>query len=195
MVLVLFSGGIDSATLAQRYSRSSDLGGLLFFDYDQPAAKQEREAATKFAEGYRVPLFVIKQRLHGVDQAMGTGGGEPGPRILPGRNLWMIASALNLAACEGFDLVVYGATAADTEYPDCSPAFVRALDQLAQNDVGISVAAPLIDMTKADVVREAMESGVDLRFTWSCYEPIDGKQCGRCNSCKEVARAMGPLIP
>ncbi len=75
-------------------------------------------------------------------------------------------------------------------YPDCRPAFVSAFEALANvatragvQGEKITVHAPLIEMTKADIIRAGMKLGVDYAMTHSCYDPVDGKACGRCDAC------------
>ena len=103
----------------------------------------------------------------------------------------MLAQAINYAAAKGATEVWYGATSEDhADYPDCRPAFVEAIAALAMADVGVAVVAPLLEMTKAEVVVLADKFGVDLGKTWSCYAPHEGEPCGGCNSCLSRDAAM-----
>ena len=132
--------------------------------------------------------------------------GEPGPRVIPGRNLIMLSLAVNYAAFEGVHEVWYGPTKDDWEdYPDCRPEFVKQLCALTDDDVDVEVVAPLLNLTKKEVVARAVELGVDLDTTWSCYAangytvrdghhcPTIGSPCGTCNSCKLREDAINNL--
>lgn len=183
-VLILMSGGVDSTALA--YMALGRLGGLLFIDYGQPAAEQERRAVNRWAGPRGVEVIDLACDLSGVDDHMRTGVGADGLRILPGRNLVFIAHAINVAKSRGWAEVWIGANAGDEPYPDCRPAWVSALDALSQADTGIRVMAPLISRTKAEIAQWGAEMGIDLSGAWSCYQPTaDGLQCGACHSCNE----------
>ena len=185
-VIILFSGGVDSTLLATLAHKQGKLGALLFVDYGQPAARMEAQACHRWAEAHDVELICMGVRMHGLETAMYTGVGEPGPRILPGRNMVLIAHAVNAAAALGCWGVWYGATGEDTEYPDCQAAWVAAMNATTQPDTGVEVSAPLIEMSKAEVLTAASALGVDLAATWSCYQPRNGNEpCGECNSCKQ----------
>ena len=183
-VLILMSGGIDSTVLA--HMAGDRLGGLLFNDYGQPAVAQERQAVNRWAGPRGVEVIELACDLSGVDDHMRTGVGAVGLRILPGRNLIFAAHAINVAKARGWVEVWIGANAGDEPYPDCRPAWVSALDALSQADTGITVSAPLVGMTKAEIIDRARDDGVDLAQAWSCYQPTPtGEQCGICHSCTE----------
>tara|TARA_Y100001963_G_scaffold62783_1_gene87568 strand:- start:112 stop:690 length:579 start_codon:yes stop_codon:yes gene_type:complete len=187
-VLILMSGGVDSTVLA--HLAGDRLGGLLFIDYGQPAADQERRAVHQWAAPRGVEVIGLACDLSGVDDHMRTGVGSNGLRILPGRNLIFAAHAINVAKSRGWAEVWIGANAGDEPYPDCRPAWVSALDALSQADTGIRLVAPLVGMTKAEIIERAMGERIDLAQTWSCYQPTPtGAQCGTCHSCLEGADA------
>ena len=195
-VIVLFSGGIDSTVLAKMAHNQGRLSAVIFINYRQPAHVEENRTAREWARAHDVKMVHVAASIHGVDEAMKTGQGAPGPRILPGRNLVFVAHAVNCAASMGAREVWYGAAADDHEYPDCLPKWVESVDAIAHNDVGLRVRAPLINMTKDQVFRLAEAEGVDLTKTWSCYQPIRdparwGRQCGECNSCREAVPSWG----
>lgn len=117
---------------------------------------------------------------------------------VPARNTIMLAIALGWAETLGSSDVFCGVNAVDySGYPDCRPAFVEAFERLANlatragvEGNALQVHAPLIAMTKADIVREGVRLGVDLSVTVSCYRAdAAGRACGRCDAC--VLRARG----
>lgn len=183
-VLLLFSGGIDSTTLAQETHAAGTLRLLMFARYSQPSAAQEARAvyAWRLAHKPTAPLWEVMLPI--TAEAMRLGVGVQGPRVLPGRNLLLLSLAVARAASEGIEEVWYGAQGGDlAEYPDCRPEFVQAVDDMAK-PFGVRVRAPLISLTKREVVARAVQAGVNLDATWSCYEARDGAPCGECNACR-----------
>jgi 7-cyano-7-deazaguanine synthase len=112
---------------------------------------------------------------------------------VPGRNTVFIALGLSLAEARGAERVVLGVNAIDySGYPDCRPEFLAAFETMAnlatksgvEGRTKLRLRAPLLTMTKADIVRKALELNIDLRLTHSCYDPdSQGRACGRCDSC------------
>ncbi len=111
---------------------------------------------------------------------------------VPARNTIFLAFALAFAEAIGASDIFIGVNAVDySGYPDCRPEFIAAFERLAGvatkagvEDVNIRIHAPLIDMSKADIVREGVRLGVDFSLTHSCYDPSPaGLACGRCDSC------------
>ena len=125
---------------------------------------------------------------------------------VPARNTIFLAHALALAETGGARDIFIGVNALDySGYPDCRPAFIKAFQRLANlatkegveamargTDGPFHVQAPLMDMTKAEIIRHGMALGVDYAQTWSCYDPHPGAggaadapvHCGRCDSCQ-----------
>jgi 7-cyano-7-deazaguanine synthase len=185
-VIVLFSGGVDSTVLATEALNQNRLHSLLHLSYMQPAAPYEFRVASEWARKNKAELVRVMPTLYGTD-AMNAESGKPGPRVIPGRNLIMLSLAINYAASVGVKEVWYGPTRDDWEdYPDCRPEFVEQLCNLANEDVGVKVIAPLLQLTKKEVMARAIELGVNIDETWSCYapDPMTGEPCGSCNSCK-----------
>ena len=189
MILLLFSGGLDSMLLAERAHREGLELVTLFFRYPHPAIPEEYNAVAewhrrKVVDGHQIRHIEINLPLWGAD-SMSIGVGEEGPRVLAGRNQVMVSTAVNIAASIGAKEVWYGANLDDAaDYPDCGPPWVALMNGLAQ-DWGVTVRAPLLFLGKAKVKEEAAELG--LSGWWSCYEPRDGQPCGTCNSCQANA--------
>lgn len=189
-IVVLMSGGIDSTTLCHLAMVPNRLHSVICFDYRQPAARQERWAVATWADRAGVSTHYINVTIPGTQDHMALGPGAAGIRMLPGRNMILLAHACNYAAINGVGAVWYGATKDDRAYPDCRPDWVDAFNAMTQDGCGVSVEAPYIDKTKADVVRAARALDVDLGATWSCYDPLEGVPCGGCHSCNERAVAL-----
>ena len=112
---------------------------------------------------------------------------------VPARNTIFLSFALAYAEVTGASSIFIGVNAIDySGYPDCRPEFIAAFETMAnlatkagvEGTTHIKIRTPLIEMTKADIVREAVALGVDLSLTHSCYDPLPGGQpCGRCDSC------------
>jgi 7-cyano-7-deazaguanine synthase len=124
-----------------------------------------------------------------------TGGPAPGIPVtyVPARNTLLLSLALAWAEVLGASHIFVGANAVDySGYPDCRPEYLRAYEAMANlatkaavEGCRIEVRAPLIDLPKADIVRLALELGVDPAQTVTCYQPdADGRACGRCDACR-----------
>lgn len=188
-VLLLFSGGLDSMTLAHMaHSEGHDLG-LLRLNYFHPANNKEAGAVIAWKESNRekwrdawevtLPIWSLE---------LDAGVGASGPRIVPSRNAAFVAMAINLAAAHGFNEVWIGATKADRHYPDCTPEWIAAQSDMAAA-FGVRVVAPLIDLDRAEVLNLARKLDVDLALAWSCYQPNNGNPCGKCDSCLQLVEA------
>jgi 7-cyano-7-deazaguanine synthase len=186
MICVLFSGGLDSMLLAEIAHRQNVLGSLFHVSYGQRASAQEYRAAQKYASKRALPLERAIVSVRGLDD-MNQAPGVTGARVVPARNLIMIAHAVNYASACGFEEIWYGACADDlADYADCRPAFVMALDDLTATASGIRIRAPLIDKTKSQILDLAKSYGIDSQDAWSCYAPKNDAPCGKCNSCVAV---------
>lgn len=204
--VVLLSGGLDSATalaIAQRdgfdcYALSFDYGQRHRFELD--AARRVARAAG-VARQVVVPLdlraiggsaltddIAVPKNRDEAEMA----GGIP-VTYVPARNTVFLAVALGWAEVLGAADLFVGVNAVDySGYPDCRPEFIEAFERLANvaTKAGVEgtrfrVHAPLIRMTKAEIIRTGLELGVDYSLTHSCYDPApDGRPCGRCDSCR-----------
>lgn len=200
--VVLLSGGLDSTTVA---AIARDAGYALLaltVDYNQRHRIELdhalRVAAAMGAE--RHVLLPLDLRAFGGsaltdDIAVPKDGVRPGIPVtyVPARNTVFLSLALAWAEAAGASDLFIGVNALDySGYPDCRPDFIRAFEAMAAQatKAGVEgarfvVHTPLIDMSKADIVREAARLGVDLGTTWSCYDPTPaGTHCGACDSCR-----------
>jgi 7-cyano-7-deazaguanine synthase len=116
--------------------------------------------------------------------------GAPGdvpPTYVPARNTVLLALALAWAESLGAGEIFVGVNVLDASgYPDCRPEFVRAFEALAQvatRSGGFRIQAPLIELTKAQIIALGISLGVDYALTHSCYDPHGAAACGRCDAC------------
>lgn len=196
-VVVCLSGGLDSTVLAALALREQRLSACLVYRYGQPHLEAEVAAATEWCKAHRITRVLCDIAAPGGHMAVGVG--VAGRRIVPGRNLAMLAHAVQYAATNGAGEVWYGATFDDRDgYPDCRPEFVRAVD-VAASVYGVKVRAPLIDHGKREIVALARGLGVDIDATWSCYEPRwmghRPHRCHTCDACVRRAEATDDDIP
>jgi 7-cyano-7-deazaguanine synthase len=204
--VVLLSGGLDSATTLA-IARAQDYETYaLSFDYGQ-RHQRELKAARKIAKSLgakeRRTVKIDNQIFAGsaltddvdVPKARSEkeiGSGIP-PTYVPARNTIFLAHALAWAETIPAGHIFIGANAIDySGYPDCRPEFIALFETLANiatkagaEGARIQIHAPLINLSKADIVRKAVELNVDLSLTHSCYDPTpDGRACGKCDSCQ-----------
>ena len=207
--VVLLSGGLDSYTAAAIVQRQGFDLYALSVDYGQRHAR-ELESARNVARA----LGVVRHLEMAVDlRAVGGSSltsdesvpmdrdlavAEIPSTYVPARNTVFLSLALGWAEVLGARDLVIGINALDySGYPDCRPEFIQAFEQLAAlaTRAGVEgartrVHAPLLTMTKAEIIRRGVELGLDYGLTHSCYDPVDaGRPCGRCDSC--VLRARG----
>lgn len=121
---------------------------------------------------------------------------------VPARNTVMLSIALGYAEVIGAEAIYAGVNAVDySGYPDCRPEYIEAFQNVARlaTKAGvegrpIEIRTPLIDLTKADIIRKGLALGVDYGITHSCYDPIEGdRACGRCDACTIRGRAFESL--
>lgn len=202
IAVCLLSGGLDSATTAAIAVREGYEVAALTIDYGQRNAA-EIEAAGRIAMGMRIgrhEVLRIDLRAFGGsaltdDIEVPKGGLAEGVPVtyVPARNTVFLSLALAWAEALGARDIFIGVNAVDySGYPDCRPEFIGAFEHLASvaTKAGVEgerfrVHAPLAQMAKADIVRLALELGVDVGATTSCYDPgPDGEPCGACDSCR-----------
>lgn len=181
--LVLLSGGIDSIVCAEDSRRRGELAGCVFVDYGHPAQVQEGWKAFAYCGSRRVTLKVI----HAFGLDLGDMKAEEGARVVPSRNAALLSLASNAAAGLGANALVIGCNAADQrDYSDCRAAFLESMGCA----LGIPIHAPLIGLSKAEIVSMAQAMGFGRDAAWSCYG-AGPAPCGECPSCIEADRAWG----
>lgn len=203
--VVLLSGGLDSTTVLAMAKAQGFEPYALSFRYGQRHAV-ELEAAQRVARAFGVVHRTVTVDLRTLggsaltddvevpkDRDESKMGDDIPVTYVPARNTVFLAVALGWAEVLGTGDLFVGVNALDySGYPDCRPAFIEAFEKLAQvatadgvtGRVKYRVHAPLMEMTKADIVRQGLALGVDYAITHSCYDPDpQGLACGRCDSC------------
>ena len=194
--VVLFSGGIDSAVLAWHLRQQSYEVSLLSVNYGQ-RHHRELAAASSLATAGDFPwqllhLPELRQVLASsclTDARQAIPDAPPADplqqaTVVPGRNLLLLSLACACAARQGAEEVACGATATDAAiYRDCRASFLRAARDAAELSMGITIRAPFVHRSKADVVRLGRELGVPLDLCWSCYAGGEAP-CGACGACQ-----------
>ncbi|WP_248924930.1 7-cyano-7-deazaguanine synthase QueC [Paenibacillus hamazuiensis] len=205
--VVILSGGLDSTTcMGMAKAEGFDLYPITF-DYGQ-RHRGEIENAKQVAEYYGVShrhkmitlgflrdfggSALTDDRIEVPD----TTGGEPAEgeipvTYVPGRNLLFLSIATSYAEVTGSEAIYIGVNALDySGYPDCRPEFIRKVEETIAlaTKVGVEggpirIATPLINMTKADIIREGSRLGVPYHLTTSCYNGRE-QACGVCDSCR-----------
>ncbi|HUQ08309.1 MAG TPA: 7-cyano-7-deazaguanine synthase QueC [Kofleriaceae bacterium] len=202
--VVLLSGGLDSSTALALARRDGFDCHALTVKYGQLHDVEITAAKTMAAALGALEHRVLELDLRPLARSALTSAdiavpkdrpaeeiGAPGDvpvTYVPARNTVLLSLALAWAESIGARDLFVGVNVLDASgYPDCRPEFVRAFEALAQVATragGFRVHAPLIDMTKADIIRAGTALGVDYGLTHSCYDPgADGGACGRCDAC------------
>jgi 7-cyano-7-deazaguanine synthase len=201
---VLLSGGLDSTTVLAIALAEGLECHCLTVDYGQ-RHRVELEAARKVADALGAAshrVITLDLRAIGgsaltddieVPKDQDPESGEVPVTYVPARNTVLLSLLLGLAEVVEADQLFIGANAVDySGYPDCRPAFLQTFEDLAslatvagaEHGVQFRVRTPLLELTKADIIRRGLELGVDYGLTWSCYDPAPaGLACGHCDSC------------
>ncbi|MCI4372740.1 MAG: 7-cyano-7-deazaguanine synthase QueC [Thermoplasmata archaeon] len=207
--VVLLSGGMDSATSLAIALREAPPVHALTVNYGQRHVR-ELASARALARHFRVthhttltlPLGpLLDSSLTRAARPLPRAGGRPGripSTYVPARNTILLAVALGYAESHRLGSIYIGANAIDySGYPDCRPPFLRAFERVAllgtkagvETGRGIRIRAPLLRMTKEEIVRHGEQLRVPWGLTWSCY--AGGRRpCGRCDSCRLRARGF-----
>ena len=205
--VVLLSGGLDSMVCAG-LAREAGFGVIaLTLDYGQ-RHRIELESAAKIARELAESHIVLPIDLRAFGGSALTadiavpkhGGGNAIPvTYVPARNTIFLSLALGLAEASGARDIFIGVNALDySGYPDCRPEFIAQFEALANlatkagvEGERITIRAPLLHMTKAEIAREAERLGLDAAQSHSCYDPEpDGRHCGRCDACRLRAKGF-----
>jgi 7-cyano-7-deazaguanine synthase len=203
--VILLSGGLDSATCLAVARAAGRECHAISFDYGQ-RHRGELLRAARVAEALGAASHrVVKLDLASfggsalTDRSIAIPKGRSVARMakeipvtyVPARNLVMLSVATALAETLGATELYIGANAIDySGYPDCRPPFLRAFEKVARagTKAGVEgrplkIRAPLMRLGKAAIIRLGTRLGVPFRITQSCYDPVRGRACGRCDSC------------
>lgn len=214
--VVLLSGGLDSTTvLAIARSEGFDPYALSF-RYGQRHTV-ELEAAARVAEAVGVARHVVADidlRAFGgsalTDDSIDVPHHDNADRLgsdipvtyVPARNTIFLSFALAFAETIGSSDVFIGVSALDySGYPDCRPEYIEAYERMAnlatkagvEGTQRLKIHTPLVQLTKAQTIQRGLDLGVDYAMTHSCYDPIDGRACGTCDSCLLRIRGFAEL--
>ena len=211
--VILLSGGLDSATTLAIAKREGFACYALSFRYGQRHSA-ELEAARRVAKHFGAAEHVI------LDIDLRQFGGSaltsdiPVPKdrpldltrdsipitYVPARNTIFLSFALAWAEVLGAQAIFIGVNALDySGYPDCRPEYIAAFQRMAdlatkagvEGSQRLTIHTPLIEMTKAEIIRKGLELGVDFDMTLSCYDPDElGNACGRCDACQLRAKGF-----
>lgn len=204
--VVLFSGGLDSTVCLGLAAKEFDNVIALSFSYGQKHSK-ELLSARKIVESYSNVEHVVVEfdaALWGgssltdgsLNIPLSVSKGIP-PTYVPARNIIFLSFGLSVAEAKEAEAVYIGVNALDySGYPDCRPEFIQAFRKVAElgqkrgvEGNAVRIMTPIIDMSKADIVRKAKEIGVPLELTWSCYSGGE-KPCAACDSCRLRAKGF-----
>ncbi len=204
IAVVLLSGGLDSATTLYFAKSKGFKCRCLIFDYGQRHSK-EIESAKRIARRVNCPYRVLKINLPWKGSSLldkkiripdnlrtrELANSQAIPcTYVPGRNIIFLSFALSYAEAIKAGAIFIGAHAQDySGYPDCRPGFFNAFKKVVSSGTRagvygkrIQIKAPLINKTKADIIKLGVRLGVPFHLTWSCYKG-GRKPCGECDSC------------
>ena len=215
--VVLLSGGLDSYTAAAAARRNGYELFALTVSYGQTHVRElesARAVAAALGISRHIELDVNLAAFGGsslvgvgavpkdraeLESAAGGDAGEIPSTYVPARNTIFLSLALAWAEVTGSEAIVIGVNALDySGYPDCRPEYLDAFARLASlaTRAGVEgrpfqVLAPLLHLSKADIIRLGMQLGLDYGLTHSCYAPTDkGRPCGHCDSCRLRAKGF-----
>ena len=203
--IVICSGGLDSISLAHKVAAEHELLGLLSFDYGQRHRK-ELDFAAACAKRLGVPHQVIDINAIGrhltgsaltdeVDVPDGHYAEETmKATVVPNRNAIMLAIAFGLAAAQKAEAVATAVHGGDHFiYPDCRPGFIDAFQAMQNHALEgyaeVTLYAPYVNVSKADIVTDGVKNNTPFAETWSCYRG-GLRHCGRCGTCVERREAF-----
>ncbi len=200
LAVVCVSGGMDSA-LTAALAAGEHRVAFLHGNYGQRTESRELAAFHALADHYGAESRLVVdfsglRQIGGsslTDATLPVREGEPEDGVVPTsyvpfRNAHILAAAVSWGEVLGAEAVYVGAVWEDSSgYPDCRPEFYRAFEEAARlgtrPETSLRIVTPLIHLTKAEIVRRALEQGVPLEKTWSCYQAED-RACGVCESCR-----------
>lgn len=195
----IISGGMDSAVAAYiAKNEGYEIIGL-HFNYGQRTEKKELECFEKISKALNAKIYVVElpffsqigaSALTDKNIAVPTDGLKPGVPItyVPFRNGIFLSIAAAVAEKEAAEAIYIGVVEEDSSgYPDCREEFIKSMERSinlgTKEETKIKLKTPLVHLRKEDIVSKAIELGVPLEFTWSCYQAED-EACGVCDSCR-----------
>jgi 7-cyano-7-deazaguanine synthase len=203
--IALVSGGMDSAVIAALVCRDHE-PAFLHLDYGQRTEARERRAFEAIADHFGVTRRLLT-RIHPLGTIGGSSLTDPAlpvprrprdpslipPTYVPFRNTHFLAAAVSWGEVLGATRIYYGAVEEDSSgYPDCRESYVKAFNALIREgtrpETRLTLVAPLIHLSKGEIVREGFRLGAPFHLTWSCYSESE-LACGECESC--VLRLKG----
>ena len=203
-VLVVLSGGMDSAVLLYHTNQTHNVVGAVNFNYGSKHNEQERKRAKKLCENLGVKLYEVNLDFIAENfksDLLKSGGEIPEGHyadenmkktVVPFRNGIMLSIAAGLAESLEADAIGLGNHFGDhAVYPDCRADFIKPMAEAIQNGTWkqIKLYAPFTGLTKTDLARMGSEIGVPFEDTYSCYKGQDN-HCGKCGTCVERIEAF-----
>ncbi len=200
--VVLLSGGLDSATVLAIASHAGYTCYALSFDYGQrhaPELKAAKQLATHYCVHEHRLIHIDLRQFGGsalTDDKLAvpeTGGKGIPITYVPARNTIFLSYALGWSEVICANNIFIGVNAVDySGYPDCRPEYIRAYEHMANlatkravEGWQLSIHTPLIELSKAEIIRTGMELDIDYAMTVSCYQAdSEGRACGVCESCR-----------
>jgi 7-cyano-7-deazaguanine synthase len=207
LAVVLLSGGLDSMVAAGLAREQGYRVLALTVDYKQ-RHRVELEAARRIAADLHAERHIILPldlRQFGgsaltadIDVPKAGVGTDIPVTYVPARNTIFLSLALACAEAAGAQDLFIGVNALDySGYPDCRPAFIEAFERVANlatkagvQGNGFRIHTPLLDMSKADIAKQAARLQLDPALSWSCYDPQGDLHCGLCDSCRLRAKGF-----
>ena len=211
--VVLLSGGLDSATVLALAVRAGYAVHALTFRYGQRQSveiERARALATQWGAARHIVADIDLRAVGGSaltsdvavpkDRDTTTLGSDIPVTYVPARNTIFLSFALAWAEVLGASDILIGVNALDySGYPDCRPEYIAAFERMAnlatragvEGTTRLRIVTPLIELTKAEIIRTGRALGVDYSMTISCYDPFaDGTPCGRCDACQLRAKGF-----
>ncbi|MBR6126918.1 7-cyano-7-deazaguanine synthase QueC [bacterium] len=203
--VILLSGGLDSVVALGAFKEEYGIVLALTFDYGQKSAKEEIYASKKVCEYYDIKHKIIKLNwLKEITKtALVSGSAVPKENLgteesakavwVPNRNGLFLNIAASFCDSAGYNYIIFGANKDEGQtFSDNTEDFRRSISSVFELSTLVKpqVATPLINCTKSDIVKIAVEKSVPLEFVRSCYNIKEGVHCGKCESCLHLRRAL-----
>lgn len=194
-IVVLLSGGVDSAVCLALAKETEKEVHILIFDYGQKHSK-EITSAFAIANYFDINPTLVKLSVPFVSNLLKKSKEEirPNENYVPFRNTMFLSIALGYAEANNCDTIYYGANDLDVEnYPDCRQVYIDAMNDIAMlHNSGIRIEAPLMGLKKGEIIRLGEGHKIPWHLTWSCHKGNE-KSCGRCPACVNRLRGFTEL--